>query len=61
MTLSKQERELLRQIGRRTGKLGGLAAARNMTAQQRHDRAMKAISTRYANKHKEANNGKGKR
>ena len=48
--LSKQERELLRKLGQKTGAAGGRKAAQNMTIAPRSAHARKAAAARYAQK-----------
>jgi len=51
LNLSEKERAYFRKQGSKGGKLGGRAAAANMTAEQRKARAKKAAEARWSKKH----------
>jgi hypothetical protein len=48
MKMPKRLREYFQECGRQGGKLGGKIAAENMTAEQRRERALKAVQAREA-------------
>lgn len=50
--MAKLLREFFQELGRRGGSKGGKAAARNMTPQERTERARKAAQKRWAKKRK---------